>query len=499
MRGCRPVRTTPRHRTLDPKHKPQRLLPDAWLQRPKLSLAFLHVGMLSGLRGRGLFTQDDVRILLQSYRPAFDRGFGWSVGLLFFSLPLFYGLQNAALGAAGVCWLLGGQWRGAAELFRTRRALGWWWVMAALGALSLLYTTNIAEGVTDWTRKLPMVIVPLILGLSQRASPHLTDRWLLAFVRGNAASALLCTGTAFLSWAHGGSPYFAYDPLVAPVDEIAVTAAWKCAMALLILAAHEFSTVAALSKRGVRLALFALLFVFFTMLSARTLLVATVCLLNLLVLLPLGLKRLRGFRELKIAIPALTLALIGYLFTDVSPLRRRFQDLSGFNASGSGRDLAHADNYNKRMAVWKATWENLEVSPAWIIGVGPGDVRTVQAARVTAPEFRYKQYENLRTLQTYKVDNMYLQTWLGLGLPGLFAFCAMLLSGLVLALRARFLVGIAFFLITGLFCVQESLLQSQNGVLMLTLFSSLTIVVAALARKAELLLHHARAAAIQPA
>ena len=397
----------------------------------------------------------------------------WALVALAFSIPLLYPMQNICIAVACAAWLFSGQAADARRRIGERSAVVWWMLLLAWTVMSLLWSADIAEGVGDVTRKSSFLIMPLVVGAAWGADRALLERCYAAFVLGVlAAGSFSIIATAINPQGYMPDAFF-YDWLVRHLDDIAVSAAWKCLLALTILVLHNFEGTV-FRKPAWRHAVFAGLFVYFVLLCAKTLLV-----LGTAILLAILLGRVVLQRGKRVASTAMAVFMLATLFTiwslPESHLRKRFGQVSSaaVTADEGVADIRSANNYDKRMAVWTAAWQNLTDGTTWLTGTGIGDAQAAQDQRVWRVSFSYKSYPNLYELHDYKVDNMYLQTWLGLGIPGLLILGALLTCFFFGAVRKRLAVPAVFVAVSAFFFLQESMLQSQTGIVAFSFFTCL--------------------------
>ena len=397
----------------------------------------------------------------------------WALPALAFCIPLLYPLQNICIILASAGWIFSGQAGGARRRLRESSAVLWWMLFLVWHILSLVWSADLGEGIGDVTRKASFLIMPLVVGAAWRADRALLERCYAAFVFGVLGAGIFGVVAAGVAPAGPAPHAFFYDWLVRFVDDIAVSAAWKCLLALLILSLHRFESTP-FEKAAVRHLFFAALIVYFVLLSAKTLLVLGIGILMAALLVQMIMKRRERFWHLGLSL-FIPLALTLAWNIEDSPLRKRFRDVSGAANAGlsPAEDIRHADNYNKRMAVWTAAWQNLTTGSTWLLGTGIGDVQDAQDKRVRSADFVYKRYANLYELHDYKVDSMYLQTWLGLGIPGLLILGSLLTSFFFGAVRKRVAVAAIFVAVSAVFFLQESMLQSQTGIVTATFFTCL--------------------------
>ncbi|MBD3638452.1 MAG: O-antigen ligase family protein [Crocinitomicaceae bacterium] len=119
----------------------------------------------------------------------------------------------------------------------------------------------------------------------------------------------------------------------------------------------------------------------------------------------------------------------------------------------------HSDNYiystSLRIAVWETARDKFMEQP--IIGYGPGDVKDVLHAEYVERELRKAPELNLNA------HNQFLETGLGLGVIGLILLGLILVYPIV-KYRKNHLFGAAIGLVTLLFFLSESVLETQAGV-----------------------------------
>lgn len=410
---------------------------------------------------------------MQQARPSlFIRGYDSALYLLSFSIPLLYNMQSAAIGLLGLCWLLSGQYKAVFRNLRTNGYAGWWLLYFALLAVSLLYSQNLAKGGDEIGRKLSFLLLPLFIaggtGISRRKLSFIYT----AFVLGMTCSALICIGHAALSYPEKGTAGFYYDNLPYLTDNNAVFASWKCFLALAIVLFPLTGEHTLLHRRWAQGALFFLLFVFFILLSSKTLILFGVT--SILLICAWRLFTRKG-HVLTNLLPIVLVGVVTLVLFNLegSPLGKRYRDVASVLEPRTNelKDIAGADNYSKRMTLWTAAWQNYKEQGSWIGGSGIGDVQDLQDRKLADTGFHYDRFYNFTSLQQFNIHNMYLQTLLGTGMLGLLTLAGLLLSGLWYMFRNRHYLPFVFFLVSILFLAQESALQIQAGIVYLSFFT----------------------------
>lgn len=139
-------------------------------------------------------------------------------------------------------------------------------------------------------------------------------------------------------------------------------------------------------------------------------------------------------------------------------LKERFQEAINFENRFSLSGFGGGTSF--RLAKWESAWTCIKSEPYF--GYGTGDVQLIL-------DQQYK-VEGKFQLLDYNAHNQYLQTWLGLGIPGLLILLASFWT-LIRFSKDRFL-ALAFSGIWGICIFTESMLQTQKGIFFFALFYS---------------------------
>lgn len=118
-----------------------------------------------------------------------------------------------------------------------------------------------------------------------------------------------------------------------------------------------------------------------------------------------------------------------------------------------------------RILKWKCSWDIIKEN--WIFGVGTGDAQDVLQKKYQDIHFTVAFEEE------YNSHNQFLQTWLGLGILGLFLFLASLFFPLMMAYRQHIYLFIVFITLFSICCFTESFLCRQHGIVFYAFFNSL--------------------------
>ncbi len=405
--------------------------------------------------------------------PFFEKCYWGSLCFLAFALPLFNNLQSIGIAVIAVFWNFSGQYQNAwKRLLKNRVALVWIFYFL-LHVLSIFNSTDTQEAIGEVSRKASFIILPILIGSGWFIKDRQKQKTLTWFVYGNIAAFLICIANAFFHFRQAGSGAFFYDDLANILDNTAVYASWKCLFALCILLWQPLDATSFLSRKFPFFGVFILLFLFLLLLSSKT-----IILLGILIVAVSALYKLfKGTKEFKpvytgILCAGLTLILMVVIW-DNSPIKKRYEDVGNVlhMEKTAKLDISTADNFSKRIVLWKAAWQNISDGGFWWKGTGIGDLQKVQVQRLNNPEFEYKNFYNLPAVGFMNVHNQYLQSWLGLGILGVLSLAFLLLTGLLNSVIFREIVAVLFFAISLIFLAQESALQTQSGIVFVPFFS----------------------------
>ncbi|MBS1544516.1 MAG: O-antigen ligase family protein [Bacteroidetes bacterium] len=134
-------------------------------------------------------------------------------------------------------------------------------------------------------------------------------------------------------------------------------------------------------------------------------------------------------------------------------------------------DPVIVNSLNLRFIKWTCSAEILKRENNWIFGAGTGDVQGLLNAC-------YKERINKDTFlaaSNYNSHNEYFTYWLNLGIVGLFAFGFHFIMLMRMHIARNDIAGILFTLGILLFCITESVFETQKGIVFYAYFQSLYI------------------------
>ena len=129
---------------------------------------------------------------------------------------------------------------------------------------------------------------------------------------------------------------------------------------------------------------------------------------------------------------------------------------------------------SKRVFAWRLGIENVAENNLWLTGCGNGDAQNLQNQRMVRYKVRNVEDEVGHVSELYNIDlhNMFIQSLLMIGLPGLAVFCVLVFKPLLKTRKNAFTPVFVIFNISAiLFMMQESALQTQGGIVYYSFFA----------------------------
>lgn len=394
--------------------------------------------------------------------------------LLAFSIPLYFNLQSILIGLLVISWVATGQYKGAWKRFKENSYSIYWVLYFLVFGFSILYSSDMQEGFNDLLRKASFLILPIIVATSKELDEPTYLQIHQGFVMGCIVAFLLCTGNGLLQYSTVGIDALFSDSLAGFTHNNAVNLSAKCFYALLFMLNYKkpFQKV----KEG-QTFIIILLFLFIILLASKTIVLISIVFLFIYSFRHAK-ENFARRKKIRVAlISALVIFVLSFFIKD-SPVLKRFHDLTNVyevTQTDEQFDIGPADNFSKRLAMWKAAKENLEEDQQWIMGVGSGDIKQVQADRLSSPDFSYANYYNFASLSSLNIHNMYLQTFLATGIVGLVILLMLSVFLLYYAIRYRLVFFAQFLFLFILFMMQESMFQTQSGIVFFCFFHLLFI------------------------
>lgn len=393
------------------------------------------------------------------------------------SMPFIYG--SLAIIMLSFAWVIQG---GFPQRLKNLWHISYlvWILYYLLHVISYTYSTNKADAAFDLQSKMSFFILPILIGTGIQLDKKQLEKIFFSYVCGITASAIYCMGKAvFLYRVTHKATYFFYHTLVKGLETNAIYIAWFTIFSLFLLLFFSWDTFFKGKKAIFKWVLFSIQMLFFILLSSRLLIV-----LFFVLLLPIGYvlyfrnKRISLLKKSLILVTILSLA-CGIFFTQ-NPVKQRYKDVEQNNF----RQLLENDYSNKplqlnnltiRLFVWRVSLQNIRENNLWLKGCGNGSVHDLQNKKMK--ELGLSDFQNAHptsSLYNMNLHNMYLQSLMMLGIPGLITFLLIVCYPFFCMKNVPGKeVFIAFQITCALFMVQEAALQTQAGIVFFTFFSQI--------------------------
>lgn len=319
-------------------------------------------------------------------------------------------------------------------------------------------STNKLPATDDLQVKLPLLIIPLVVGSLQPVKDIEWAWFIRAMVIGCVAFIATAFGLATFQWLAEGVNAFNYKKLVGFTIIHPAYLGMFLNFALLIVLAEWMEWVP--SRTGLsRLTLLlvaGILFIFLILLTAKT---AVLFALMLLVLAAILYIRRTG-NWLHAAWMGGGAILVFIVFLWLNPVTfERFSMIFLFE------ETSYENSVLSRTLTWKAVGNLVADMP--LAGIGSGDVQE-------ALNNEYKDLDfKLGLEESHNAHNQYFQVLLESGWPGLFVFVAVLVICLLMGIRRKDWLYTGFIMLFAFNILTESVLETQSGVLFFALFNTL--------------------------
>ncbi len=355
-----------------------------------------------------------------------------------------------------------------------------WGVFWGLWALSWYWSCDKGEAEFDAVGKLSFLLMPILVGAGSGIDREWLANVVLSFVAGICTVGIYCLNQANDQWLEDGHlHHFLYHDLTNGLDANAIYMSWYVIVALAALLVFPWRES---GKRWViwwRWPIVLFCFCFLMLLASRLLIIVFL----FLVIPAYGLRYFRHTKRsivLPIIVVVTVLVLLDALLRTNNPIHKRFSDVAHSDIRIVMRDSFCNErpdftNLTLRLFVWRIAIENMGVRHLWLKGTGNGDVHYIQNDQIRlhgVPDMH--EADPRSELYNVNLHNMYLQTLVTLGLPGLILFLMIAFGPLYFLHRSEggYFFGL-FHLVSILFMMQESALQTQAGVIFYSFFSAL--------------------------
>ena len=360
------------------------------------------------------------------------------------------------------------------SLFRQKKILfflGAAWLFTLLQIVSLFYTKNQEEGLSNIIMSGSVFLSPLAICCTGYLDNNTTKKILQIFCILLVIASMYCLVNAFIHYNRSGDiTFFFYQELVQPLQHHAVY------FSILVFTAIVFCGESArYSEKGKAGWYFAGLVYFpvvLLLLSSKLVIIFFVLYFFYFSISTIRKQKGRVKAWFPLIIVVVSAACLA-LFTK-NPVSERFADLLRGEINKFNKEqYTPADYFNGlqfRLLHWKLVPEILDENRSWITGVSPGDAQGELNKKYRAR----KMYEgdpqhNDPGYLLYNTHNQFLQSLLENGIIGLLVFAFLFFSVIKLAWHNRKPKGMSFAIMLLLaFTFTESILKTQYGIILFT-------------------------------
>jgi len=390
-------------------------------------------------------------------------------------LPFIYSTMGSAL--LFIFWILQANPVDVVQQLKQRKFLWPWLLYFMLFALSYFYSENKEQSIFDLESKLSLFILPIIIGAGIMLDRPKLERIFFFFTLGVSVVAIICIVKAGVLWhSHHDKSVFFYHNLVEGFEANAVYMAWYCLFSITILLFLPWKTFYIGRWKALKILTILLQILFFVLLSARMLTV-----LFFIVLIPAyfgkAITRLPRSRII-LALTTLFILLIA-IFGTKNPLRDRFANIFDANYKlvylndYSNIPEGNFNNLTLRLFFWRIGIENMNEHHLWLTGTGNGDAQALQNDKMH--QLKIHNIDNTKERSPFynaNLHNMFMQTLLMVGLPGVILLLIMCFSPLFFLNPNTYGSIFLIFNISSIFFLtQEAALQTQAGIVYYSFFS----------------------------
>ncbi len=338
---------------------------------------------------------------------------------------------------------------------------------------ALAYTNNLSTGIQQIQVKTTLLVVPVSLFYSNYLDESFREKIMPYYVLLMALAMFYCFIEAMFNYSvnHDSSVFF-YHSLVSPFSHHAILFSILAFIGFLYLMER-------LGRqkyfRYKPLIIFSIAYYLFFIFLLASKIVIIFSFVSILLYISLSLKKSAFLKGRFTFYMLISLSVLSTVLFTKNPVSYRFRDIFTGNI-----DVVEKHQYNPgvyfngiqfRLLEWKIVAEILNEHRAWLIGVSPGDAQDLLNKKYTSLNmFVGEADKNTRGFLGYNTHNEFLESALQNGILGLTTFLIICAGFIQMMIYSR---SVEFWLIGTLllsYCLVESVLQTQYGVLLFTFF-----------------------------
>lgn len=378
------------------------------------------------------------------------------------AIPSYANLINLASVVLALNWMVEGNFNLKLKLFRQNPIFSLFILFYLFHVVSLLYSQNPQQGISDISQKIGLLVFPLVLGsTAYRLTKKQEIYVLLSFVISCLIISLVCLGYGLYKLqTFNTNEYLFYEgltKLIFPVQPIyyAIYVCFATAILLFLLGQDYGSRM----KQITIIVLILYFFCYLLLLMARTAILANSIILCLGGLYYAhkrgGVKWLYGLAFTVLTTGILMIYKIDFLNERITSIinSKLYFDPQENNANG----------LTLRLVKWECSLKGIANNP--IIGVGIGDAQDFLQECYKSKNFWGHVYR-------FNSHNQYLQTTLGLGIIGLVILICTLTVPMHQFFKQKDYLYLWFLILITIVFVTESVLERKQGIIFYSFFNS---------------------------
>lgn len=395
-----------------------------------------------------------------------------AMALVIVTLPFFIQINSICIMLLAGVWLINGNWQQKLTRLRTKPLLFLPILLFVFMIFSYIISADKKTAGFELEKKLSLLAFPLIFSGITFTGPQ--RRLLLAmFVLSSFAASAYCMAHAFNNFPVLGRTAFFYHQLSSPLGFHAVYFSCYVAFCIILLFTELTQNFLAINKpkRWFYIAGILYFLVFLTLLSSKTILVATMALLIFILA-----KHFVNFRKNAklFAATVMVFGMIIFLISRTEFVKERFREIAGENYS----EIIKADDYRNiaftggtiRLAIWKSVVEILNSENAWLTGTGIGDAQNKLTQHYQEKNiYPGDEVLGFKGFLHYNAHNQYFEFLISTGIVGLLLFMIWLILLYREALKTRRTELLCFLMLMSLFFLTESALSAHKGIVLFVL------------------------------
>jgi len=401
----------------------------------------------------------------------------FSLCIIAFAIPFPYIYSSLAICLCIILWLPQLNLTKLLYNLKTRKILWLWIVFFLMHAISYAYSLDKEESIIDLKAKVSFIVLPVMIGAGIVIDEKILERIFIFFVAGVSVIGMFCISRAFVIYHDLGTTIqFFYHPLIKGLDANAVYQALYALFSISILLFFPWDNK---YVKVLKIPLLIFQIIFFILLSSRTLIVIFFIIVLPVYLRHTFIKKEKSFLyTLILLLFSLVLAII--IFQTDNPIKKRYTDIISQNEKITWNDYQNNkhrefNNLSLRLFLWRVGIDNVKEHNLWWRGAGNGSINTLQNKKMAEYGITgiYNK-ENRSLLYNINIHNMYLETLIMIGLPGLIILLLIIFSPFYYIGRFDYKSILFIFNFSMLILmIQEACLQTQAGIVFYTIFSTI--------------------------